>query len=100
MNFGDWEGKCWGEIFASQEGKRWFGDYLHTTCPNGESNDKLTGRVQAFINDLPQTSENILIITHAGVIRAFRMLLQKWTAKKAFDTPIAYGQVVQIDIKR
>lgn len=100
MNFGDWEGKCWDEIFASQEGKRWFGNYLHATCPNGESNDKLTERVRSFINDLPQTSENILIITHAGVIRAFRMLLQKWTAKKAFDTPITYGQVIKIDKNR
>lgn len=98
MNFGDWEGKCWDEIFASQEGKRWFGDYLHATCPNGESNDRLTERVQAFINDLPQTSGNILIITHAGVIRAFLVLLCGWMPKKAFDTPIAYGQVIQIEI--
>jgi alpha-ribazole phosphatase len=53
--------------------------------------------VESFIADLPKTDANILVITHAGVIRAFRVLLKNWPVKRAFDKPVAYGQVTIIE---
>jgi alpha-ribazole phosphatase len=97
LNFGEWEGKPWNTIFKLETGKKWFADYLNEACPNGESYRDMLRRVENFINDLPQTNGNILIITHAGVIRAFRVLLKKWPVKKTFDKPVAYGQITAIE---
>lgn len=97
LNFGEWEEQTWDKIFESEEGKKWFADYLNETCPNGESYRDMLHRIESFIADLPETNGNILVITHAGVIRAFRVLLKNWPIKKAFDKPIAYGQLTIIE---
>lgn len=99
LNFGEWEGQAWDTIFESERGKKWFIDYLNDPCPNGESYNDMLRRVKHFITDLPDTDANILVITHAGVIRAFRVLLKNWPVKKAFDKPIAYGQITVIEIR-
>lgn len=96
-NFGNWECKTWDEIYASPEGKEWFNDYVNTVCPQGESFQMMLQRVGHFINDLPSDAENILIVTHAGIIRAFLILLENYSVVEAFDTPVAYGQVVKIE---
>jgi Fructose-2,6-bisphosphatase len=97
-NFGDWERKDWNDIYASDEGKKWFDDYLNTICPQGESFQMMLKRVERFIHDLPVNAENILIVTHAGIIRAFFIILENYTIEKAFDTPVAYGQVIKIKV--
>lgn len=94
LNFGHWEGKSWNAIFESETGKKWFADYLNERCPQGESYRDMLQRVEDFISDLPQTNGNILVVTHAGVIHAFRVLLHKWTPEKSFDNPVTYGQIV------
>ena len=99
LNFGDFENLSWGAIFESEAGQKWFADYLNEACPNGESYNDMLIRVQQFIADLPKTDGNILVVTHAGVVRAFRVLLKNWTVKKAFEKPIAYGQITVIGKK-
>lgn len=101
LNFGDWEGNSWNHIYENLPGgKEWFADYENLPCPNGESYAGLLHRVRQFIADLPETEGNVLIITHAGVVRAFRIILENWPVKKAFDEPVGYGQVTVIDFIR
>lgn len=97
LDFGDWEGETWDAIFESEEGKKWFDDYRNYPCPNGESYNDMLARVRRFIAELPQSGGNVLIVTHAGVVRAFRVLLQDWPVKKAFGKPVEYGQVTVIE---
>ena len=102
LNFGEWEGNTWDAIFESPSGKKWFADYLHEACPNGESDQDMLHRIESFITDLPgtdlpETNGNILVITHAGVIRAFQVLLKNRPIKKVFDTPIVYGQITILE---
>lgn len=97
LNFGEWENQPWDEISKSETGQKWFADYLNENCPNGESYQEMLCRVESFIGDLPETDSNTLIITHAGVIRAFQVLLKNRPIKEVFDTPIAYGQITIIE---
>jgi alpha-ribazole phosphatase len=118
LNFGEWENRTWDEISEMEAGKKWFTDYLNETCPGGESYHDMLHRVKNFIADLPQSSGNILVITHAGIIRAFQVLLESQQANgtrngqilpeskslasvhsvnKVFDEPIAYGQITIIE---
>lgn len=97
LHFGDWEMKAWDAIFDTEEGKEWFADYVNQPCPNGESYNNMLSRVRQFIADLPDTDGNVLIVTHAGIVRAFRVILENWSVKKAFDKPVAYGQVTIVE---
>ncbi len=93
LNFGRWEELPWDSVFDSETGEKWFADYMNQACPDGESYQDLLQRVESFISDLPPTDGSLLVITHAGIIRAFRVLLKNWTVKRAFDKPVAYGQI-------
>ncbi len=54
-------------------------------------------RVRRFIDSLPKTVGNILIVTHAGIIRAFLILLEGYTVNEAFDRKIAYGEIIILE---
>jgi alpha-ribazole phosphatase len=101
LNFGDWEMVNWNVLFASEDGGKWFADYVNTRCPNGESCDDLTKRVELFLNELrPNSYKRVLIFTHAGVIRAMMCLLQHKTPEEAFNTSLAYGQILSLNFEK
>jgi alpha-ribazole phosphatase len=96
LNFGEWEGQTWIKSSNQREVKMVY-RLSERACPNGESYRDILQRVESFIADLPKTDANILVITHAGLFRAFRVLLKNWPVKRAFDKPVAYGQVTIIE---
>lgn len=101
LDFGDWEMMPWNTIFESPEGKVWFGDYTRACCPNGESLIDLISRTKMFIDDLNEMKhERIVLVTHAGVIRALICLIHHKTPEEAFQTPLAYGQILSFNIQR
>ncbi len=100
LNFGDWEMAAWNLLFESAEGKAWFADYVNTCCPNGESCNDMIERAGLFLNDLRQNpQEQVLIFTHAGIIRAMMCLLQNKTPEEAFQTPLEYGQITTFNLE-
>lgn len=97
LDFGAFEGLSWEEIFLRDEGKRWFSDYLHTSTPGGESYDEMTERVRLFYEEKIAKSgeeEEILLVTHSGVLRAFLILLKGLTPEEAMEEKIGYGEVL------
>ena len=96
FDFGQWERRPWDDIYALDKGKEWFDDYVNTSCPQGESFRMMLGRVRRFIGSLSNTDENVLIVTHAGIIRAFLILLEGYTVNEAFDRKIGYGEVITL----
>lgn len=101
LDFGLWEGKKWCDIEKSAEAKLWFKDYVNTPCPGGESYAELLERVKSFIKDLKRNDSggNILIVTHAGVIRAFYSVLNDISPMKSFDLEVDYGQIMKLELK-
>lgn len=100
LDFGDWEMADWNSLFDFADGKAWFADYVNTRCPNGESLSDLIRRGKSFLTDLQQTTySQILIFTHAGMIRAFMCLLQDKTPEEAFHTPLEYGQIITFNLE-
>ncbi|MCF6242710.1 MAG: alpha-ribazole phosphatase, partial [Bacteroidales bacterium] len=92
LNFGDWEMKLWNDISKTSYAKKWFDDYMNTPCPNGESFVQLINRINSFILDIKQTQmKNILIVTHAGPVRAFCALITQWEHEELFKLDIDYG---------
>ena len=94
MNFGAWEGLLWSEIPRAQSDP-WAADYWNNAPPEGESFADVHARVGAA---LASTPSDALVVAHAGVIRAARMILENatldeiWADPIPFATPISFGR--------
>ena len=96
LNFGKWEGLSWQSIYDSPKGKQWFADYLNESCEGGESFLELEARVSDFIDSLGEEQGNILIITHAGVIRAAARLFGAADVDGCFALQLPFGCVARV----
>lgn len=97
LNFGDWELKAWNDI-PEKELNPWMTDFVNVTIPNGESYTQLASRVNSFFEELLNSkgNQNLIIVTHAGPIRAFLSKLLEIPLKESFNIKINYGDVFQL----
>jgi len=96
LDFGDWELKAWNDIHTS-EITPWMEDFVNVQVPNGESYVNLQERVLAFYNSLNHASKKrILIIAHAGPMRALLSHIRNIALKDSFSIKINYGEVIKI----
>lgn len=95
IDFGKWEMKNWQDISKGKEAQKWFDDYININCPGGESFMDLYSRVKDFLNIIKGQSQlrNPLIITHAGVIRAFFSIIKSIDLKESFDLKVDFGEL-------
>lgn len=99
LNFGSWELKPWNEI-AGPMADQWMNDFVNVRCPEGESYLDMSIRIQAFLKDLAQTKKKeIVIISHAGAIRAIISLLQNIPLAKSFEIEISHGQIIPVTFR-
>ena len=55
-------------------------------------------RVKQVYEDIRQQDcQQIFVVSHSGVIRAFLCLLEGISLKNAFDAPLEFGVVFKID---
>lgn len=95
LNFGAWEMMKWLDISQSKEAQEWFNDYVRVKCPNGDSFMDIHYRVKDFLTMLKgqKQFQNPLIITHAGVIRAFFSIIESIDLKESFNLNIGFGEL-------
>ncbi len=89
MNFGEWEGRTYDAIDA-EDGPRWrqwCDNWLTMAPPGGESLGVFSARIVDWLeNEAP--SPGGIIVTHAGVIRALRVLSgSTWDEAMSSDNP-------------
>ncbi|MEY8001466.1 alpha-ribazole phosphatase [Clostridium sp. Mt-5] len=73
INFGKFEGKSYENIkkLYPEEYDRWCSDWKNESPPGGESYVEFYSRIHGFMDDILKLNrENILIVTHGGVIRS------------------------------
>lgn len=98
MNFGNWEGKLWQNI-PEEESKYWTNDIINAKTPNGESLKEMSLRVHDFINKLrAKNLENVLLVTHSGVIRILFSIILNIPLSDIFKLKIGYQSVYQFRI--
>lgn len=89
LNFGDWEGKRFDDIEADAL-QHWTDNFVTAAPPNGENFEDLYRRAGDFWQDLlALDAEQVLVITHAGVIRAL--------LARALNLPLANSFQLRID---
>jgi alpha-ribazole phosphatase len=91
MDFGYWEGKLWTEIDPI-EMQAWKDDIVEYRIPGGENFRDVVDRVSAFLEILP--AGETLLVTHAGVIKALRILREGLLISEGAFLPSEYGDYV------
>lgn len=96
LNFGDWELMSWEQI-PSKEIDPWYLDYINVCPPNGESFLQLSMRVNDFYKDwIVDRKEDLIVISHAGAIRALLARHYNISLEESLKIPIKYGEVIKI----
>lgn len=97
LNFGEWELRAWTSINRS-EFDAWAEDFVHSSCPGGESYQDLYKRVLQFWQEnILNSADPVAVVTHGGVIRALLAYLKNIPLKESFSVGVDYGAVIKID---
>jgi alpha-ribazole phosphatase len=103
LSFGEWEGRTFAEIEAS-DGARfaaWMARYTELSAPGGETVKDLDARVRAFVTEQrAHHSGPVLVVAHAGVVRALRRLRDATTWEEEMRRPVPYLEVATIDLEK
>lgn len=91
LHFGEWEGLTWDEIDRRLL-DIWGESYIHEGPPGGESLLELVERLREFLQEL-QGVEKVVIVSHAGVIRAAMHLLDGKGLEEVMAEKINYGGI-------
>ncbi len=93
LHFGDWEGQLFDDIEPTAL-QQWTDNFATAAPPNGETFIDLYERVGAFWQELlANPAEQVVIVTHAGVIRALLARVLKLPLENAFQFRIDAGSV-------
>lgn len=99
LHFGRWEGRRYRDLEQSEGPafSAWMSDWQHRAPPGGERLADLIARVGAWASrrsgDAPQ-----LLIAHAGVVRALRVLHGGLTAVQAFELEVPHLRPEPFDL--
>ncbi|HJV79137.1 MAG TPA: alpha-ribazole phosphatase [Paludibacter sp.] len=92
LNFGDWEMKAWKEI-QDPRLQLWFNNWYEESPTQGESFKIMTNRVENFLNEIKNHPyQQVIIFTHAGVIRSAGIINKQFSATEAFEYKVEYGE--------
>ncbi|MEM7276825.1 MAG: alpha-ribazole phosphatase family protein [Pseudomonadota bacterium] len=93
MDFGNWEGRAWSEIGKTEVGA-WSKNFLHARPHGGESVAMLRDRAHQAIAHYSKNKDEIVMVTHSGIIRS---LLATGDTATDFNAEVDFGGIVQLD---
>lgn len=93
-DFGAWEGRLWSDI-PRAESEPWTADILNAAPPGGERFSDLVERVREVLSVLPRDA---MVVTHAGPIRAARMILTGASFDEVFAWKVPFCHPVAFDL--
>lgn len=98
LNFGSWENRAWNDL-PQDDLMLWMNDFVTAIPPDGESFEALNERVLDFLKSLQMLDNQcVILVTHAGVMRALMAHAEDLPLAKAFDIKLDYGAVCSIDL--
>ena len=91
LHFGVWEGRSWAEIAAGDGARmrRWMEHWRGEAPPGGERVVDLEARVERWWLRLAPGGQHLLV-AHAGVIRALRVVVREMEWEEAMATEVPH----------
>lgn len=101
LHFGDWEQMAWNDIPRGLVDV-WADDHVMQAPPAGESFHALSLRVQDFFQEVGANhmGQDVIVMTHAGVIRAMLSHALNLPLIDSFRLQIDYGSVSKIAMEK
>lgn len=96
LHFGDWEMQAWDTIGAHAL-DAWAKDLAGFRPPGGETGYELQQRALHWLKQTSALHEEVIVITHAGVMRALQAHHQSLPGEQWLTLRYAYGQLVCLD---
>ena len=98
QDFGDWNGKSWGDLRGELSRKFWL-NFATESPPGGESFVQMMERVAHTIEELSSEYEgqNIIAVAHAGTIRAALTIALNLFAKSALTFQLDNLSITEIE---
>jgi len=95
MHFGTWEGRTWAELEATDGPgvQEWMADWTNVRAPGGESFADVIVRVRSWLDSLARDDTRLLVVAHAGSIRAAAVVLLDLPPARSFLLQIDHAQV-------
>lgn len=87
MNFGSWDGKPWSEIESADAAglRSWMENWVAAPAPGGESFADVATRTREWLDEIQSAPpESIVVVAHAGSIRALLCHLLEAPLEAAF----------------
>ncbi|MFO7151845.1 MAG: alpha-ribazole phosphatase [Bacillota bacterium] len=101
INFGKWEGHSYVELQEKYpaEFSKWLNDPFETRPPEGENLRELIQRVVDFLKKvvIEHQSEDVLVVTHAGPIRAVLMSILELGAEHYWKFKISNASITVVN---
>lgn len=100
MHFGAWEDRTWSQLEA-EDGDRlqaWMADWVKVRAPGGESFTDVMARARHWVETLPPADEPLLVVAHAGIIRALAVVLLNVPAGNAFALRVDHAHVSTLSL--
>ncbi|HQF38932.1 MAG TPA: alpha-ribazole phosphatase family protein [Opitutaceae bacterium] len=96
LDMGEWDGRKWDELSGPVH-EAWKADPWGTRPPGGESAEDLVARVRVLRAEVMATRpERLVLVTHAGVIRAWRSIGEGRQLAELFAEPIGFGSLTRL----
>jgi alpha-ribazole phosphatase len=93
MNFGEWDGRQWDEIEQTDASRfrTWADSWITESTPNGESVPDLLRRTDDWLAEAVHPADGsapLIVVAHAGTIRAILCRLLRHPVERMFDLAV------------
>jgi broad specificity phosphatase PhoE len=100
MHFGNWDGRSWAQIERDDDARfrDWMERWVDVAPPGGESASDVARRASEWMTGALSGAEQIVVVSHAGWIRAALCHLLGRELRGMFELPVDYAHATIVDV--
>jgi alpha-ribazole phosphatase len=101
IHFGAWDGRRWDDIQQHDAARldAWMSAWHERDTPDGEGYRHVQARVAEWVHTLRGRATNIVVVAHAGSIRALLAHLLGISASQSFQMRLDYARVTAVALR-
>lgn len=99
VNFGAWENQLWSDI-PREEIDAWRDDLMYSAPYQGESLEALRLRLMAWLEPMIEAEQNMVLVTHSGVIKVLVAQLCQFSMTECFRLNPTYSSITELEVSQ
>jgi alpha-ribazole phosphatase len=101
IHFGGWDGQRWADIQQHDAARldAWMSAWVERDAPDGEGYGHVRARVTEWLHTLHGRTADVVVVAHAGSIRALLGHLLGISASQSFQLRLDYAHVTAVALR-